>query len=76
MSGSAPTVFILSAAQEERLVDIARHVPKPRGTGATLASLKRRGLIRWDVDHFVLTEWGHAQWNAIIRRSQSDAEPK
>jgi hypothetical protein len=63
------TVFQISAAMEERLVDIAKRVPKPRGNKISTAALKRRGLIEWKDDHFVPTEWGKAQIEAINRRS-------
>lgn len=62
------TIFELSASQEERLVDIARGVPKPRGGRNTSASLKRRGLLEWKDDHFVLSDLGRAQYELILKR--------
>ena len=64
-----PTVFVISAAMEERLYDIAHRVPKPRGFRTTTAALRRRGLIKWVVDHYQPTEWGNAQLAAMAKRS-------
>lgn len=62
-------MFVISAAMEERLYDIAHRVPKPRGYLTTNAALRRRGLIKWVVDHYEPTVWGEAQLSAMAKRS-------
>lgn len=58
----------LSAAQEERLVDIANVRPSLRGTRATTRALLRRKLIVNAGYGIVLTHQGHAVVAAILAR--------
>lgn len=61
----------LSAAQEERLQDVANMSPRPRGTMATAKALRNKGLIVFDDNRMAnrLTHYGEAVLAAIRERS-------
>lgn len=58
----------LSAAQEERLSDIASLSPKCRGTAASHRALERKGLIVFNQYSWRLTNAGEAYLAAIRAR--------
>lgn len=58
----------LSAAQEERLEDIAMMRPRPRGTRASVRVLLKQKLIVWDGYRYVLTHYGTSVIAAIRAR--------